>query len=104
MSEAIEKTFSNHATVESVARAMAQGMGYELVVTNVQQFPFDNKFGDLTLEGLWGPSALNGFEGEQAVGVATVNGSLHMVHTSYTPIDRFLSRAVDVLMNACRGS
>jgi hypothetical protein len=100
----LEKTFSNHANVDTVAQAMAQGMGYELVVTNVQQFPFDNKFGDLTLEGLWGPSALNGFEGEQAVGVATVNGSLHMVHTSYTPIDTFLSRAVDLLMNACRGS
>jgi hypothetical protein len=99
-----EKTFSNHANVETVARAMAQGMGYELVVTNVQQFPFDNRFGDLTLEGLWGPSALNGFEGEQAVAIATVNDSLHMVHTSYTPVNTFLNRAVDLLMNACRGS
>jgi hypothetical protein len=77
-------------------------MGYELVVTNVQQFPFENRFGDLTLEGLWGPSALNGFEGEQAVGIATVNGSLHMVHTSYTPVNTLLNRAVDLLMNACR--
>jgi Condensation domain len=99
-----EKTFSNHANVETVARAMAQGMGYELVVTNVQQFPFSNRFGDLTLEGLWGPSALNGFEGEQAVAIATVNDSLHMVHTSYTPVDTFLDRAADLLMNACRGS
>ena len=99
-----EKKFSNQANVETVARAMAQGMGYELVVTNVQQFPFDNIFGDLTLEGLWGPSALNGFEGEQAVAMATVNGSLHLVHTSYTPIGTFLNRAVDLLMNACRVS
>ena len=100
----LEKPFSNHASVDAVARAMEQGMGYELVVTNVQQFPFENTFGDLTLEGLWGPSALNGFEGEQAVGIATVNGSLHLVHTSYTPIGAFLNRAVDLLMNACRGS
>jgi hypothetical protein len=104
MSGVLQKTFSNHANVETVARAMAQGMGYELVVTNVQQFPFANRFGDLTLDGLWGPSALNGFEGEQAVGIATVNGSLHMVHTSYTPIGTLLNRAVDLLMNACRGS
>ena len=102
MSGVLEKKFSNHANVETVARAMAQGMGYELVVTNVQQFPFENRFGDLTLEGLWGPSALNGFEGEQAVGIATVNGSLHMVHTSYTPVNTLLNRAVDLLMNACR--
>ena len=96
------KTFSKDATVETVAKAMAQTMGYELVVTNVQQFPFDNRFGDLTLEGLWGPSALNGLEGEQAVAIATVNGSLHMVHTSYTPVRAFLNRAVDLLMNASR--
>jgi hypothetical protein len=104
MSGMLEKKFPSHANVEAVARAMAQSMGYELVVTNVQQFPFENRFGDLTLEGLWGPSALNGFEGEQAVGIATVNGSLHMVHTSYTPVGTFLNRAVDLLMNACRGS
>jgi hypothetical protein len=104
MSRRFEKTFLNDVDVETVAQFMAQGMGYELVVTNVQQFPFENRFGDLTLEGLWGPSALNGFQGEQAVGVATVNGSLHMVHTSYTPVDTFLNRAVDLLMNACRGS
>jgi hypothetical protein len=104
MSGVLEKRFPNHANVETVSRVMAQGMGYELVVTNVQQFPFENKFGDLTLEGLWGPSALNGFEGEQAVGIATVNGSLHMVHTSYSPVATLLNRAVDLLMNACRGS
>jgi Condensation domain len=104
MSGMLAEKFPRHANVETVARTMGQGMGYELVVTNVQQFPFDNKFGDLTLEGLWGPSALNGFEGEQAVGIATVNGSLHMVHTSYTPVDTFLSRAAELLMNACRTS
>ena len=98
----LEKKFSNHANVETAATA--EGMAHELMVTNVQQFPFENRFGDLTLEGLWGPSTLNGFEGEQVVGVATVNGSLHMVHTSYTPIGTFLNRAVDLLMNACPGS
>jgi Condensation domain len=100
----LEKEFSNHANVETVAMAMAQGMGHELMVTNVQQFPFENRFGDLTLEGLWGPSTMNGFEGEQVVGIATVNGSLHMVHTSYKPISTFLNRAADLLMNACQVS
>jgi hypothetical protein len=63
---------------------MAQGMGHELMVTNIQKFPFETRFGDLTLAGLWGPSAVNGFEGEQVVGIATLNGSLHMVHTRAT--------------------
>jgi Condensation domain len=102
MSGVLENILSNGANAKAVAQVMAQGMGYELVVTNLQQVPFENRFGDLTLEALWGPSALNGFEGEQAVGVATVNGSLGLVHTSYTPIDAFLNRAVDLLMNTCK--
>ena len=45
---------STHANVESIARAMAQGMGYELVVTNVQQFPFDNEIRRIDFGGLLG--------------------------------------------------
>jgi hypothetical protein len=75
--------------------------GYELVLTNVQRAPFDGPFGSLSVEALWGPSALNGLEGEQAIAVATVNNSLCLVHTSYTPFNFFLTSAVGLLINAC---
>jgi hypothetical protein len=78
-------------------------LGYEFVLTNVQRAPFDGPFGSLGVEALWGPSALNGLEGEQAIAAATVDNSLCLVHTSYTPFDSFLTSAVDLLMDACRG-
>jgi hypothetical protein len=56
---------------------------------NVQRVPFDNRFGDFTLEAVWGLSALNGIEGEQAVAVATVNDPHCLVPTSYTPFHLF---------------
>ena len=77
--------------------------GYEFVLTNVQRAPFDGPFGSLSVEALWGPSALNGLEGEQAIAAGTVNNSLCLVHTSYTPFNFFLTSAVDLLMDACNG-
>jgi hypothetical protein len=82
--------------------AIARDMGYELVVTNVGQAPFESEFRGLTLKALWGPSALNGLEGEQAIAASTVNGSLCLAHTSYTPFDSFLETAIDLLMSVCR--
>ena len=53
--------------------------GYEFVLTDVQRAPFYGPFGSLSVEALWGPSTLNGLEGEQAIAVATVNNSLCLV-------------------------
>jgi hypothetical protein len=99
MSSAIDGLLSQSREqfVESVRE-----MGYDLVVTNVQRAPFGGPFGGLSVEALWGPSALNGFEGEQAIASATVNDSLCLVHTSYSPFDCFLGCAVDLLVNACK--
>lgn len=74
---------------------------YDLVVTNVQRVPYKTSFDKLTVKALWGPSALNGIEGEQAVGVATVNGTLCLVHTSYTPLNSLLETSMQILMTAC---
>jgi hypothetical protein len=85
---------------EVKSRLQALG-GYDLAVSNLQRVPFESKFGDFTVEAIWGPSILNGIEGEQLIGAATVNNSLCLVHTSYTPLDSFLERAVDIAMKAC---
>ena len=85
---------------DAEALSLPPGMAYELAVTNVQRAPFESKYGGLTVEALWGPCALNGFEGEQGVAAATVNGSLCLAHTSYTPFDSLLENATQLLMTA----
>jgi hypothetical protein len=37
-----------------------------------------------------GPSVFVSIEGEQMIGVATLNGAIHLLHTSYTPIPKLL--------------
>lgn len=86
---------------EALAQLMKLGLTYDLVVTNVQRVPYKTSFDNLTVKALWGPSALNGIEGEQAVGIATVNGTLCLVHTSYTPLNSLLETSMQILMTAC---
>jgi hypothetical protein len=86
---------------EAMSRLLARVVRYELLAINLQRAPFESKFGDLALEGFWGPSAVMGVEGEQVISVVTVNGSMVLVHTSYTPLDSLLEKAVDLAMKAC---
>jgi hypothetical protein len=97
----IERVIANDDDSEALAQLFSLGIGYDLVVTNVQRMPFANRFGDFTVEAVWGPAALNGLEGEQAVAVATVNDSLCLVHTSYTPFPLLLEKATQLLLRAC---
>ena len=69
--------------------------------TNLGRLPFDSAFGPLKLETLWAPCALRGIEGEQTLGAVTVNGLLHLAHTSPTPIPGLLASVEEVLRKAC---
>jgi hypothetical protein len=69
--------------------------------SNLGHLPFDNTFGPLKLEALWAPCALRCIEGEQALGAVTVNGSLHLTHTSPTPVPGLLARIEEELLKCC---
>jgi hypothetical protein len=59
------------------------------------------QFGPVTLIAMFGPAVLTGFEGQQTIGVATVNGALCLLHTSYTPPEGLLEKTQSVLAEAC---
>jgi hypothetical protein len=50
---------------------------------------------------MFGPAVLTGFEGQQTIGVATVNGALGLLHISHTPPQRLLEKIKSVLAQAC---
>ena len=79
----------------------AEGGGCDLLLTNLGRMPYANRFGDLTIEAIWGPMVNQGYEGEQVVGVTTVNGVLCLTHTTDRPIESLLENSVALLMNAC---
>ena len=92
---------SSNLTVEQAFQLKRNAFNAQVMFTNLGRLPFDSTFGPLKLETLWAPFALRGIEGEQTLGAVTVNGSLHLTHTSPAPIPRLLAGLEEELRKAC---
>jgi hypothetical protein len=95
--EGLSTVFSGFRQLMSTSPDVAQIAAFELqvcacegMVSNLGVLPFETNFGGFTLESLWGPSVFVGIEGEQMIGAATLNGAIHLLQTSYTPIQKLL--------------
>jgi len=91
----------NDIDVPTAAAICAQGMAHEIMLTNLGNLPFGAKFGQLRLETLWGPAVSARFEGVPTIGVATTNGALCLLETSFSARNSLLQAAERILMSAC---
>jgi Condensation domain len=85
-----DQLISSKPGVQGIAQFELQMCACEMMVSNLGVLPFEVDFGDLRLEALWGPSVFVGIEGEQMIGAATLGGAIHLLHSSYTPIQSLL--------------
>ncbi|WP_035349048.1 phthiocerol/phthiodiolone dimycocerosyl transferase family protein [Edaphobacter aggregans] len=92
---------SSNLTIEQAFQLKRNAFNAQVMFSNLGRLPFDSTFGPLKLETLWAPCALRGIEGEQILGAVTVNGSLHLTHTSPTPIPGLLAGIEEELRKAC---
>jgi hypothetical protein len=97
LSTGLSTVFSGFRQLMSTSPNVAQVAAFELqvcacegMVSNLGVLPFETSFGVFKLESLWGPAVFVGIEGEQMIGAATLNGAIHLLHTSYTPIPKLL--------------
>jgi hypothetical protein len=97
----MEHFMSKHPSARETIAFMASHGGPKISVNNLGAVPFEARFGALTLEAIWGPCLLLGYEGERLISAATVNGSLHLMHTSYEPLPSVLTVMEQQLMAAC---
>jgi hypothetical protein len=88
--EPMERFLSKHPSSRETIAFMAKHGGQKISVNNLGAIPFETQFGELTLEAIWGPCLLLGYEGERWISAATINGSLHLMHTSYEPLPSVL--------------
>jgi hypothetical protein len=89
------------AGVAAAAEFAAAAFVHEAMLTNLGVLTFENRL-PLRVEEVWGPAVLDGMEGEQTIGVATVNGSICLTHTSHTPPEGLLDAMRSVLVTACQ--
>jgi hypothetical protein len=87
--------------IEQALQLKRNAFNAQVMISNLGRLPFDSTFGPLKLDTLWAPSALRGIEGEQTLGAVTVNGSLHLTHTSPAPIPGLLAGMEEELRKAC---
>jgi len=78
------------ATPELAAAVWTHVYGAELLVTNLGRVDIPVLYGDLRVTGLWGPCVSMGIEGEETIGAITLDGRLHLLHTSFDPPAGFL--------------
>ena len=70
---------------------------FDIHLSNLGVLPIPTSYRTITLRQIWGPAVLNGFEGEQTLGISTVNGRLCFLHISRRPLADFLGQIEDVL-------
>jgi NRPS condensation-like uncharacterized protein len=97
----LEAIMTKDMDVETAAQIAAGAFARDLMVSNLGQIPYESEFGELKLEAIWGPTALQGLEGEQNVGVATTNGAIRLLHVSYSLIPYLLENTESILSAAC---
>ena len=100
-SRRLEAIVTKDMDVETAAHIAAVAHARDLMVSNLGQMPYESEFGKLKLEAVWGPTALQGLEGEQNVGVATTNGAIRLLHASYSLIPHLLENTELILRGAC---
>jgi NRPS condensation-like uncharacterized protein len=97
----LEAILTKDMDVEAAAQLAAGAFARDLMVSNLGQMPYESEFGKLKLEAVWGPTALQGLDGEQNVGAATTNGAIRLLHASYSLIPDLLENTELILRAAC---
>jgi len=107
--EGLSTVFSGFRQLMSTSPDVVQIAAFELqvcacegMVSNLGVLPFETSFGRFKLESLWGPAVFVGIEGEQMIGAVTLNGAIHLLHTSYTPIPNLLQKMGATLQEMSR--
>jgi hypothetical protein len=97
----LQEVVGGGAEVAAAAEFAASAFVHEAMLTNLGVLGFDSQFGPLKVEEVWGPAVLDGMVGEHTIGVATVNGSVCLIHTSHTLPVGLLEAMQSVLVTAC---
>ncbi len=110
--------FQNLAAIEmyfgSMAEAMGLGLdsvtlisalseqyGIDVSLTNLKVVRFSTVPEGLAVDAVWGPCVPSCIAGGIVVGAATLNGSLHLTSTSFSPVPELLETVREILARAC---
>jgi hypothetical protein len=94
---AVREAVSPVKSPAEMAGGWAHVFGAEILLTNLGVLDVPTSYGSLTLASVWGPAVSTGIESEQTLGALGFDGRLHLVHTSFQPVDHFLDEVVGTI-------
>jgi hypothetical protein len=83
------------------AAAMAAQGAHDIMLTNLGTLGYQTDFGDLQLEAVWGPAVSARLVNAHTIGVATTNGSIRLLQTTFAPVGSLLETVEEILVTAC---
>jgi hypothetical protein len=95
-----DKVFGD-MTIQDLSDNLQAGDAREVLLSNLGMIPIETTYGNLQLDGIWGPLSLSGHQEEQAIGVSTLHGTLRLAHASRAPMDSLLNMMEMELTAAC---
>jgi hypothetical protein len=93
----MEALMASRPGVSGIDGVERRAAALDMMVTNLGAPPIETAAGAFRLRSVWGPALFVGLEGEQLVGVATVDDAIHLLHASYSAIPSLLERAEVIL-------
>ncbi|MFY9985767.1 MAG: condensation domain-containing protein [Chthoniobacterales bacterium] len=100
---ALCQALADGVDVPAAAAICAQAFAHDIMLTNLGNLPFGSDFGQLRLDAIWGPAVSARFAGAPTIGVATTNGSLRLLETSFSASDELLETTEEILKTASVG-
>lgn len=87
--------------VQTVAEMVSHGFAHDILLSNLGNLGYATNFGELELKAVWGPAVKPPFAGGHTIGVATSNGSLRLVQTTFAQVEPLLETVEEILVSAC---
>jgi NRPS condensation-like uncharacterized protein len=97
----IHQAVSDGIDVPAAAALAAHGFAHEIMLTNLGNLRYGTDFGELKLEAVWGPAVSAHLEGGVTIGVATANGAICLLETSFNRTESLLKVTEKILASAC---
>ncbi len=95
-----QAVFSN-LSYQSMFDILASILIQDIMVTNLGLIDVKTDYDTLKLKSLWGPIVNSGNDYAQNIGACTINGSLHLTHYSWSPIEFLLKKMKQIMETAC---
>jgi Condensation domain len=97
----MHQVMKNGIDVPTVAAVAARRFGHDILLTNLGILEYQTDFGELQLEAVWGPAFSARLVDAHSIGVATTDGAIRLLQTTFAAPGSLLETVEEILVTAC---